>query len=221
MRWAYRLAKRDWRQYTVIVVLLTIAVAASAFVTAAAYNLAPAGADAEFGSAGKALYLDGDNVTPDRHPRLGRGRCRFVRRGGSDRPPHDPGPRDDGLDRLSRPGDRRPVRRTDADAREGRAPSSDAEAAITVGVASMLDVGIGDTIDADGTSRQVVGIVEDPSNLNDEFVLVPPSDLEQSQSVTMLFDSSETQLRIFGDKTGGIRARPSAPTSRRMCWPAC
>jgi putative ABC transport system permease protein len=205
VRWAYRLAKRDRRQYTVIAVLLTIAVAASAFVTAAAYNLAPAGADAEFGTAGKALYLEGDDVTPAAirdWVAAGVGSFGVV----------DP----IGHRTIPVPGttvslDYRAQAIDGAYSapmltlREGRAPRAGTEAAITDGVASLLDVGIGDTVDADGTPRQVVGIVENPSDLNDEFVLLAPSELEHSQSVTMLFDSSETQLRHFGDQAGAIR----------------
>lgn len=205
VRWAYRLVRRDWRQYTVIVVLLTIAVAASAFVTAVAYNLAPAGADAEFGTASRALYLDGDNVTPGAiHDWVAAGVDSFG--------VVDP----IGHRTIPVPGTTQSIdyRAQAIDGaysapmltlRDGRAPGADTEAAISNGVSSMLGLAIGDTIDADGTARQVVGIVENPSNLDDEFVLLPPSDLEHSESVTMLFDSSEAQLRSFGDKVGSIR----------------
>src|SRR6185503_4540824 len=63
VRWAYRLVRRDWRQYTVILALLTIAVAASTFVISAAYNIAPAAGDAEFGDATSQLYLEGERLT--------------------------------------------------------------------------------------------------------------------------------------------------------------
>ena len=87
--------------------------------------------------------------------------------------------------------------------REGRAPSTGGEAAITDGVASMLSLTIGDTIDIDGTARQVVGLVENPNNLKDEFVLVPPSEIANSDSVAMLMNGSDAQLRHFGDEIGG------------------
>jgi putative ABC transport system permease protein len=89
--------------------------------------------------------------------------------------------------------------------RAGRGPTTTSEAAVTDGVAAMLSVAIGDTIDLDGTARRVVGLVENPNDLDDEFVLLPPSELPNSQEVSMLIDASEPQLRQFGDQVGAIR----------------
>lgn len=205
VRWAYRLVKRDRRQYTVIVVLLTIAVAASVFLTATAYNLAPAAADAEFGSATKALYLDGDNVTPAAiHDWVAAGVDSF---GVVDPIGHRtfPVPGTTHTIEYRAQAVDGPYGSPMLTLRHGRAPSSNAEAAITDGIASLLGVGVGDTIDVDATSRQIVGIVENPNDLDDEFVLVSPSELTQSQSVTMLVDASEAQMLHFGDLVGSIR----------------
>ena len=54
------------------------------------------------------------------------------------------------------------------------------------------------------STAPVVGIVENPSDLDDEFVLVPPSELADSDSV----DDADRrrpmpQLRHFGDEIGG------------------
>ncbi len=205
VRWASRLIRRDWRQYTVIVVLLTIAVGASTFVTAAAYNIAPASGDAEFGSATDILYLEGDDLTPDDiREWIANGETAFGA--------VDP----IGIRSVAVPG---ATQRVDYRAqavdgpysapmltlREGRAPNAAGEAALTDGIASMLGLGLGDTIDIDGTARRVGGLVENPNQLNDEFVLIPPGEITESESVSMLIDASEAQMRQFGDLVGSIR----------------
>jgi putative ABC transport system permease protein len=56
----------------------------------------------------------------------------------------------------------------------GRYPRGAGEVAVTSVVASRLGLRIGSTWTANGTSRRVVGIVENPLNLLDEFALVAP-----------------------------------------------
>ena len=86
--------------------------------------------------------------------------------------------------------------------RSGRYPTADGEAAVTDWVADSLDAEIGSTIDLDGVPRTVVGIVENPSDFNDEFVLLPPAAFADSDFVLVLFDGDEGQiqsLRLPGD----------------------
>src|SRR5205823_4087144 len=52
---------------------------------------------------------------------------------------------------------------------KGRYPNGPDEIAITDGVASLLDLHIGNTWTTEGRSARVVGIVENPKNLNDDF----------------------------------------------------
>jgi putative ABC transport system permease protein len=207
VRWAYRLVRRDWRQYTVIVALLTIAVAASTFVISAAYNIAPAAGDAEFGDASSQLYLEGEHVTAaDIDDWVAAGLQAFGT--------VDPiGHREVAVPGTTRSLDVRaqaiggPYSAPMLVLRDGRAPTAGDEAAVTDGVADMLGLrlGIGDTIDLGGTPRRVVGMVENPNNLDDEFVLISPTEISTSESVSMLFDGSEQQLRQFGDIVGPIR----------------
>ena len=63
------------------------------------------------------------------------------------------------------------------DLRDGRYPASDGEVAVTDGVADTFDAGVGATFALDGVERTVVGVVENPSDLDDEFALLPPSAL--------------------------------------------
>ena len=56
--------------------------------------------------------------------------------------------------------------------RTGRYPVEENEAAVTQSIADLVGTSIGDTIDLDGDDRTVVGIVENPSDLDDDFVLL-------------------------------------------------
>ena len=72
--------------------------------------------------------------------------------------------------------------------------------AITDGTADLFDVRIGASLALDGVPRPVVGIVENPGNLADEFVLVPPSQTGAADDVTILVDTSDDQARTFGSR---------------------
>ncbi len=96
---------------------------------------------------------------------------------------------------------------------DGRAPTGDDEAAVTDGVAQLLSVAIGDVIELDGVAREVVGKVENPSALDNEFVLLAPSALSASAAVTMLASASEGEIQDFGRNVGPMRvgSRGSMP----------
>ncbi len=70
-------------------------------------------------------------------------------------------------------------------------------------MAELLNVEPGATLDHDGRSRTVVGIVENPLDLSDEFALVSPSSAGSSQNVTVLVDASRQVLRAFADSLRG------------------
>ncbi len=60
---------------------------------------------------------------------------------------------------------------------------------LTSGVASEFHLGIGDTWRVGGVDRRVVGTVENPQNLLDEFALVAPGQVTHATQVTALFDA--------------------------------
>src|SRR5262249_4971284 len=177
----------DWRQQLLVVALLAVSVGVAVAGISAAYN-APRPGTAKFGLARELLRLDGSNAPAlraaiaDARRQLGPGEVigrRFARVPGSTQrveyraqDPHG---------RYGRPM---------LALRDGRYPMGAGEAAVTDGVAGTLRLRIGDTLALDGHPRKVVGIVENPTDLGDEFALVAPSASDPPQSVTLLVGAS-------------------------------
>jgi putative ABC transport system permease protein len=88
--------------------------------------------------------------------------------------------------------------------RSGSYPVGPREVAVTDGVAESLRLEIGSTLAFDGRRRTVVGIVENPSKLSDEFVLVSPSSATP-EVVDLLVHASEAEhdsfVRSLGDRS--------------------
>src|SRR5207302_907756 len=76
----------------------------------------------------------------------------------------------------------------------GRYPSGPGQAAVTSQVAALFNLRTGGVWHADGRAWRVTGLVENPANLQDEFVLVAPGQVPGRVSVpaqvTVLFDAS-------------------------------
>lgn len=183
VRWAWRMFRREWRQQALVLVLLTAAVAAVVAGISIAYN-GPRPPDAKFGTASEILRYDvsGSQAldakvsaarrsfgTIDAIPQAWApipGSAETVEIRGQD--PHGVyGARMLGL-------------------LKGRYPVDTAEAAVTDEVASTFKVGVGDQITLNGRGRTVVGLVENPADLEREFVLVRPSGIDRPQSVSIL-----------------------------------
>ncbi len=195
VRWSWRLFRRDWRQHVLIVVLLTAAVAAAVGFSSAAYNLAPAAGDAQFGDATHFFRFD-DNDPVALQAKLDAGAEWF---GTIDAIGHRAVPV---------PGTEQTVdyRAQDPDGpfggpmlslRSGRYPTTDTEAAVTTSVAELVGTDVGGSIDLDGVERTVVGIVENPNDLEDAFVLVAPSELARSDMVAMLVHADDERVQSF------------------------
>ena len=195
MRWAWRLFRREWRQQVLVLTLLTVAVAAAIGFATAAYNLAPVTGNAEFGTANHSFVFE--DPDPDSlQPVVAAGEEHF---GTVDAIGHRevtvPGSVDTVDYRAQDPDG--PYGSPLLDLRDGRYPTSDVEVAVTDGVADTFNLDIGDTYALDGVERNVVGVVENPSDLDDEFALLPPSAIGSSESVTMLVDASQAQVDSF------------------------
>ena len=208
-RWAWRLFRRQWRSQALLLSLLTVAVAAATGSVSAVYNLAPTEGDARFGSANHALELE------DPDPGAIAGDVAAAR-GWFDT-----------IDVISRqyqtlPGLFEPVefRVQEPDGPlsspmltlvAGHYPSTGREVSVTDGAAETLDVTIGASLEFGAQQLTVVGLVENPSDLNDEFALLAPSHPGIPEAITILTGGSSEQLESFRPPSGASATAISRP----------
>ena len=194
VRWAWRLFRREWRQQLLILLLIVVAVAAVVVGAAVAVNTPPP-ANAGYGTAHDLATFNlsaptskGPSVTLSHvqaqiatlEQRFGR--VQVIENEtfgvpGSDQTyqlrsqdPH--GPYGDPMLQLL----------------SGSYPTGSDQIAVTPGLASELNVAVGDTWPQGG--KTVVGIVQNPQSLLDEFALVPPGQVTHPNEVSVLFDAS-------------------------------
>ena len=86
---------------------------------------------------------------------------------------------------------------------QGRYPAGAGQAAVTSGLAQALQVHIGSVLSLPGHHQRVTGIVENPSDLKDQFALVPPSAAGPAQGITVLLDASPAAFSAFRDTFHG------------------
>ena len=199
IRWAWRLFRREWRQQLLILLLVTVAVAAVVVGSAVAVN-SPPPADAGFGTAHDLASFNLSSPT-DKSPatslalveaqiaalRQNFGTTQVIENEtisvpGTDQTyqlrsqdPHGPygGPM---LQLLS-----------------GHYPTGPEQVALTPGLASELNLGVGDTWPQGG--KTVVGFVQNPQSLLDEFALVPPGHVSRPTQVSVLFNAPTDALK--------------------------
>jgi putative ABC transport system permease protein len=203
IRWAWRMFRREWRGQILVLALLTLAVAAAIASVTIAYNSSPTD-DAEFGSAEHLLRFDGAD------PRLmEEGLASVEERFGTievigHRSLTVPG----GVDRIEfRAQDPRgPYGGPRLALRRGGYPNAPSQVAVTDGTATILGLELGDTVALDGRRRTVVGIVENPRDLSDEFALVTPSSAGAPDRVTALVDADAGSVDAFLDADADERS---------------
>jgi len=183
-RWAWRLFRREWRQQLLILALITVAVAAT-FVGATVATNTPPPANAGFGTAGAMATLQGSpsKVAAD----ITTLRDRF---GTIDTIENQsitiPGSINTYDLRAQNP--RGPYGGAMLSVLSGHYPDATDQVALTAGLASTLRLSVGDTWHQNGVAREVVGIVQNPQSLLDEFALVVPGQVTTPTDVTVLFD---------------------------------
>jgi putative ABC transport system permease protein len=189
IRWAWRLFKREWRQQLLILLLVILAVAAVVVGAAVATNTPPA-ANAGFGTAQDlATFTKSGKLPPDPHSVAAQiaalehrfGTVQVIENETSSVPgstqtyqlrsqdPH--GPYGEPMLQLV----------------SGHYPTGPNQIALTPGLASELNLRVGDTWSQRG--KAVVGIVQNPQSLLDEFALVPPGQVTNPTQVNVLFDA--------------------------------
>src|SRR5215472_14835196 len=193
-RWARRLLRREWKQQILVLALLAMTVAAAAFSVAVAYNVSPLPGP-QFGSADHLLQFTGSSrraLTADiAAARRAFGTIQVI-----------------GRQFVTIPGSAQTVeyRALNPDGPysgpmlalvQGHYPSGAGQVAVTKGVAQSLQLHVGSVMSLPGHHQTVTGIVENPSDLNDQFALVPPSAAGPPQEVTVLLDASAAQFGAF------------------------
>jgi putative ABC transport system permease protein len=184
--WAWRLFRREWRQQFLIFALITVAVAGT-IVGSAVATTTPQSATFGFGTAKDAATFTNLNAQA-------RSDIATLE--------HSFGPVQlIESETLTIPGS---INTYDLRAQDpagpfggpmlslvsGRYPSGANEVSVTSGVASALHLRVGASWRVGDVERRVVGIVENPQSLLDEFALVVPGQVRTPTQVVALFDVS-------------------------------
>jgi putative ABC transport system permease protein len=196
--------RREWRQQLLVLTLLTVAVTAAIGSITIAYNSLPAD-NSDFGSANQVLSLDPSDPR-NLQTALDSAKESF---GTFDVIGHRSVPVPGSVETLDyrsqTPGGTYTGELLAL--QSGSYPVGPGEVAVTNGVAESLRLEIGSTLALDGRRRTVVGIVENPSKLSDEFALVSPSSASP-EVVDLFVDRSEAEHDSFVDSLGDLSSSP-------------
>ncbi len=189
IRWAWRLFKREWRQQLLILLLVMVAVAAVVVGAAVATNTPPP-ANAGFGTADDlATYASTGKQALDL-PSVDAQVAVLEHRFGTVQVIEN--------ETLSVPGSSETYQLRSQDPNglyggpmlqllSGHYPTGSTQIAVTPGLATELNLGVGDEWPQGG--KTVVGVVQNPQSLLDEFALVPPGQVMHPTQVNVLFDA--------------------------------
>jgi putative ABC transport system permease protein len=218
LRWAWRLFKREWRQQLLILLLVIVAVAAVVVGAAVATN-SPQPANFGYGTADDlATYTNAGHgkqsdigLAATQIPALKHryGSVQVIENETFNVPgssqtyqlrsqdPHGPygGPM---LQLLS-----------------GHYPVGAHQIALTLGLATELRLRVGDTWSSQG-GKTVVGIVQNPQSLLDEFAMVPPGQVTHPTAIDVLFDAPGVDVGRIGNNVstpGSLNTNPINPNT--------
>ena len=182
IRWAWRMFRREWRQQTLVLALIVVALAATVVGAAVATNTPPP-AGAGFGTAQDMATLPGGPHLASQIATLQQqvGRVDVIEN-----------------QTVAIPGS---INTYDLRAQDphgafgvpmlslvsGHYPAGPGQVAVTQAVATTFNLRIGATWHQGGQVRQVTGIVQNPQSLLDEFALVAPGQVSTPSQVTVLF----------------------------------
>jgi putative ABC transport system permease protein len=190
VRWAWRLFFREWRQQLLVLALVIVAVAITVVGAGVAVNT-PTPAKTGFGTADAMVQL------PASDPKLASTIAALEQKVG----PVDvienttlPIPGSIATYELRAQNSDGTYGKAMLGVVSGRFPRTTGEVAVTAGVASAFGLHVGSVWHEAGVTRHVVGIVQNPQNLLDEFALITPGQPGASGQVTLLFDASNAQF---------------------------
>ena len=197
VRWSWRMFRREWRQQLLVLTLLTLAVAAAVTGASMATNAASQGGGS-FGNATARVHVDAEDPVRAEAV-LDQVRARFGE------------VEVIGHEIVSLPGSAEPLDiRAQAPGghfggptlalRHGRYPTASGEVALTGDAADRLSTAVGDEVELGRRTWKVVGEVENPDDLDDEFALVAPGS-----------DFTPTSFVVLADLNARGTADPDLP----------
>ncbi len=201
-RWAWRLLRREWRQQVLVLALLTVAVAATTIGLGLVVN-AQSTDQGVLGTADARL----DIATPGPGGVAADLTAAQQQFGTVEAIAHGSVPV---------PGSITPVDLRAQDPHgafsqpmlrlvSGEYPVGADQAAVTATVATTFGLNLGSTWSINGRELRVVGLVENPKNLQDAFGLVAPDQIGALSSVTLLFDATAPQVVKFHPPAGTVQ----------------
>jgi ABC-type lipoprotein export system ATPase subunit len=192
IRWGWRLLRREWRQQLLVLGLLTVAVAATVWGASVVTNSQIPPGYPTFGTGAARVTLPGTD------PHLAADIADIAGRWG---------PADLIGEQRITAGTGQSVQLR-AESRHGHYnapllslvsgtyPAGPGQVALTSQVAAQSGARVGGTWQAGGTTWQVTGIAQDPSNLADQFALAAPGQLRHPGQAIMLLGPA---VRQFGN----------------------
>ncbi len=202
IRWAWRMFRREWRQQLLVLALIIVAVGATTLGAAVATNTPPP-ANAGFGTATDIATFSGGG--PKVAGQIAALQHRFGRVDViENQTVAVPGSINTYDLRAQNP--HGPFGQPMLSLVAGHYPADPGQVAVTSGVASTFDLRIGDLWHQDGKTRQVVGIVENPQSLLDEFALVVPGQVAAPTQVTVLFDAPGVRPAAIGPNVQNVQS---------------
>ena len=208
-RWGWRLFRREWRQQLLVLGLLTVAVAATIWGSSVVTNSQlPNPNYATLGTAAESVTLPGTD------PHLAADIAAIQDHWG-------PADLIESQDIVT--GTTQPVQLRAESPHghyntpllglvSGTYPAGPGQVALTSQVAALYGTHVGGTWRAADRTWRVTGIVQDPSNLADEFALVAPGQVAHPSQVIMLLGSAAAQQAISGGG-GTLPGVPAASVS--------
>ncbi len=194
VRWAWRLFRREWRQQLLVLALIVVAVGATIVGGAVATNTVQP-SNFGFGTAQ-------DSATfPNLSPHVASEIASLQRRFGTVEVIENatfsiPGSINTYQLRAQSPDG--PFSKPMLSLLSGRYPTGPDQVAVTSGVASAFHLLVGNLWHQNGTTRRVVGTVQNPQSLLDQFALVAPGQVKAPTQVIALFDAPGTAPSAIG-----------------------
>ena len=212
-RWAWRLFRREWRRQALVLVLLIVAIAATTVGLGVASNSSNLKADPTYGTANTIITLPGSD------PGLAADIAAIKRRIGTveviaHRPIPVPGSVSTVDLRAETPDG--PFGHVTVRLDGGSYPNGPGQVAVTSEVATDFGLHVGSLWNEGGRTLRVVGLVENPLNLLDQFALVVPGQVNPPTSVSILLNASQQSLDSFRLPSGTGLTTGSRGTSPQV-----